>query len=104
MMEETKVTMSVARRKAITAHVNTIMKMRRGLFEHPENIDVRNEFSEYVIHHVIYGERGAINSFKGDEDRIKALAHELYLQYMQVWEDNYGTAVHSDSGSEVQEQ
>ena len=104
MMEETKVTMSVNRKKAITAHVKTIMNMRRGLFANPDNLDIRNEFSEYVIHHVIYGERGSINSFKGNDEEIKALAHELYLQYMQVWEDNYGTAVHSDSGSEIQEQ
>lgn len=91
-MEETKITMSKARRSGIEAHVKMIMKMRRGLFDNPNNIDIRNEFSEYVIHHVIYGERGAVNSFKdkGDDERIKQLAHELYLQYMQVWEENYG--------------
>ena len=43
-----------------------------------------------MLSHIIYGERGAVNSFKGKPEQVKALAHELYLQYMQVWEDNYG--------------
>lgn len=92
MMEETKVTMSIERRKSITAHVKVIMRSKRGLFANPDNIDIRKEFSDYVINHILGGEKGAIVHFQRDnnEERVKALAHELYLQYMQIWEELYG--------------
>ena len=49
MIESTKVTMSVGRRKAITAHVKVIMTYCGNEFN--KAIDKREAFSNYVIAH-----------------------------------------------------
>ena len=82
-MEETKVTMSKDRRKAIEVHVKVIMDHKKQEFD--KAIDKRQAFSDYVIQRVVY-------DFLADVENNKKLdlAHELYLDYMQVWEEKYG--------------
>lgn len=83
-MEE-KVTMSKPLHEAIESHVDLIMQHLSPEMENA--IDKRKVFSDYMIGRVI---RNFVESSKGSIDAKKAHAHELYLQYMQDWEEKYG--------------
>lgn len=87
MMELTKVTMSKDRRKAIEAHVKVIMDHKKREFD--KAVDKRQAFSDYVIKRIIGDFLYDAQSMK-DVNKKMDLAHELYLQYMQVWEEKYG--------------
>ena len=88
MMEETKVTMSKDRRKAIEAHVKVIMDHKKREFD--KAVDKRQAFSDYVIQRVVYDFLADVENLKGENNKKLDLAHELYLDYMQVWEEKYG--------------
>lgn len=87
MMELTKVTMSKDRRKAIEAHVKVIMDHKKREFD--KAVDKRQAFSDYVIQRIIGDFLYDAQSMK-DVNKKMDLAHELYLDYMQVWEEKYG--------------
>ena len=84
-MEETKITMSVSRKKAIEAHVKMIMQHNEKKFD--KAIDKRKEFSDYVIKKIVGDFMNDVANMKDEKNNKLNLAHELYLQYMEVWED-----------------
>lgn len=88
MTEQTRVKMTKARYKSIKTHVIVIMKHNEDPIRNA--IDKRKAFSDYVINRIIKHLMQDTEKLKGQPEEKKKLAHELYLQYMQVWEDLYG--------------
>lgn len=88
MTEETKVTMSKDRRKVIEVHIKVIMDHKKQEFD--KAVDKRLAFSDYVIQRIVGDFLADAENLKGDDKKKLDLAHELYLDYMTIWEEKYG--------------
>ena len=80
--------MSEERYKSIATHVKMIMLHQKERMA--RIFDKKKFFSDYVIDHVIRDFVQDTEKMNGDVEAKKSMAHDIYLQYMKVYEDLYG--------------
>lgn len=77
--------------KMIMAHLEKDLK---------DAIDKRDVFSNYLIYTVIKDYIESLGELKGDLEKKKQMAHELYTRYMKAWEEMYGNTWNSSEDSQ----